>query len=109
VLWGIWLTRNKLIFEDKEAQLGRLAHHIRVSYGEGRKQPKNIVPRSLQEPIIDHTKPWGFFDGACQGTPGTCGVGAILYLDNANYFLLKYGAGLGTNNREETLCPLDPT
>jgi len=47
VLWGIWLTRNKLIFEDKVEQLGILAHHIRVSYGEGRKQPKDIVPRIL--------------------------------------------------------------
>jgi hypothetical protein len=37
VLWGIWLTRNKLILEDKEAQLRRIAHHIRVSYGEGRR------------------------------------------------------------------------
>jgi hypothetical protein len=88
-----------LIFEDKEAQLGRLAHHIRVSYAEGRKQLKNIVPRSLQEPIIDHTKPWGFFDGACQGTLGVCGARVILYLDNVNYFLQKYGVGLGTNNK----------
>ena len=58
--WGIWLSKNNLIFEDKEAQLGILANHIRVSYGEGRKQPKNIVPISFQELIIDHTKPWGF-------------------------------------------------
>jgi ribonuclease HI len=43
--------------------------------------------------------PWGFFDGACQGIPGTCGVRAIIYLDNANYFLLKYGTGLDTNNK----------
>ena len=49
VLWGIWLTKNTLTFKDKEAQIGRLSHHIRVSYGEGRKQPKNNVPRSLQE------------------------------------------------------------
>ena len=27
--------------------------------------------------------------------------GPILYLDNANYFLLKYGVGLGTNNRAD--------
>jgi hypothetical protein len=55
VLWGILLTRNKFIFEDKEAYSGRLAHYIRVSYGEGMKQPKNTIPRSLQEPIIDFT------------------------------------------------------
>jgi len=49
VLWGIWLTKSKMTFEDKKAQLGRLSHHIRVSYGEGRRQLKNNVPRSLQE------------------------------------------------------------
>jgi ribonuclease HI len=49
----------------------------------------------------NNTKPWGFFNGACQGTLGTCRVGAILYLDNANYLLPKYGAGLGTNNNVE--------
>jgi hypothetical protein len=57
VLWGIWLTRNKLIFEDKEAYLRRLSHHNRVSYVEGRKRPKDTIPRSLKEPIIDHTYP----------------------------------------------------
>jgi hypothetical protein len=101
VIWGIWLSRNNLIFEDKEAHLGRLSHQIRVSFGEGRKPPKHFVPRNLQEPSIDFTRPWGFFDGACQGTPGICGAGAILYLDNAHHFSLKYGVGRGTNNRAE--------
>jgi len=64
--------------------LGRLAHHIRVSYGEGRKQPKIIIPRIIQELIIDYTKTWVFFDGVCQGILGTCGVRVIIYLDNEN-------------------------
>lgn len=32
VLWGLWLSRNKMIFEGKEFQSGQVAHMIRVSY-----------------------------------------------------------------------------
>jgi hypothetical protein len=58
VLWGIWLTRNKSIFKGKEALVGRLSHQIRLSFGEGKKPPKQIVPRILQDPRIDYTRPW---------------------------------------------------
>jgi hypothetical protein len=87
VLWGLWLTKNNMIFEGKEAQLGRVVHLIRLTFGEGKKPPKLIPQRILQDPVIDFNMPWGFFDGACQGMPGVCGAGAILHLNIVHHFL----------------------
>jgi ribonuclease HI len=33
--------------------------------------------------------------------PAVCGAGAILFFNNAHYVTLKFGAGLGSNNRDE--------
>ena len=55
----------------------------------------------INEPIIDLTKAWVLFDGACQGTPGLCGAKETLFLNNHHYFTLKYDVGIGTNNRVE--------
>lgn len=62
--WRIQLSRNRAIFEGLEPNLGKLSHHIRVSFDEGRKSLKKYVPRNLQAPCIDITKAWGFFYGA---------------------------------------------
>jgi hypothetical protein len=59
----------------------------------------NIKSQSvLHEPHIDFTKPWDFFDGACQVSQKMCGDRVILFLDHYHFFSLKYGAGLGENN-----------
>lgn len=78
-------------------------HKIRLAYREGWKAPKIKATRILQEPVIDFSKTWGFFHGACQGTPGLCGAEAILFFNNHHYFTIIYGAGIGTNNRVEFL------
>jgi ribonuclease HI len=51
--------------------------------------------------LIDVSKSWGLFDGACQGNLGSCGPGATLYLHNHHYFSLEFGVGLGTHKRVE--------
>ena len=51
--------------------------------------PKTKARRIL-DPVIDFTKYWGYFDGACQGTPGKCGVGVLLYLTMSELFAWKY-------------------
>jgi hypothetical protein len=90
-----------MIFEDKKAHLGRLVHQIRLTFGEEKKPPKQQIPRHLQEPCIDFNRPWGFFDGTCEGAPGVCRAGTVLYLNNAHYFSLKFRDGRGSNNRDE--------
>jgi ribonuclease HI len=44
--------------------------------------------------MIDSSFAWGFFDGACQGTPGKCGAGVVLHFSSLHFFSLKYGAAL---------------
>ena len=52
-------------------------------------------------PNIEHENPCNFFNGACQGTPGSCGSRAVLWFDTSHYFFLKFTAGQGTNNHAE--------
>ena len=78
VIWGVWLTRNNLIFVDKGCIpeitaslscgiLSAFPQHIKV---------KN--QRELLEVEIDRSNPWGFFDGEAQDN--LCGGGDILLM-----------------------------
>ena len=42
-------------------------------------------------------------------TPGVCRAGAILFLESAHYFILKYGAGFGSRYKQQSriLCSVD--
>ena len=60
--------------------------------------------REIREETIDKSLPWGYFDGAAHGDPNYCGAGAALYLEEDHFFLLKWGLGLGTNNKAELLA-----
>ena len=40
VIWGLWLTRNKSIFECSKAHLGRMTHQIKLTFGKGKKAHK---------------------------------------------------------------------
>ena len=58
----------------------------------------------ILEEIITQNIPWGYFDGASQGSPTTCNGGCILYLSDTCYFKLKAGQGQGSNNYAEVLA-----
>jgi len=101
VIWGVWLARNNLIFQDKSCTpevtcvtaLGvyeAFPLHIRAA-----RQRANL------DIDIDKSKPWGFFDGAAQHN--ICGGGAVLYLSDTHYFELICGLGEGNNNFAELL------
>lgn len=51
--------------------------------------------------MVDHTRPWGYFDGAAQGDPPSCKSGACLYISNLHFFFIKASLGAGTNNYVE--------
>ena len=48
---------------------------------------------------IDHEKAWGFYNKSCQGHPRMCVARSNLCINSSHYFLLKYAAEQGTNNR----------
>ena len=53
ILWGLWLSRNKMFFQGNEITFDMVSHHTRLSYG-------------------------GYFDGTCQGNPCMCKACAFL-------------------------------
>ena len=85
VFWGIWIHRNRNIFEDKvttphlvAANSVAIANHFLAI-----QKPPRI--RTLVQEVIDKSYPWGYFDGTTQGDPKMCGAGALLYLEG-HYF-----------------------
>ena len=101
VNWGLWLARNKAIFEDVSntlAIIGALSVGFYKSYPEYIRVARE---RRKLEVEIDRTSPWAFFDGASQNN--VCGGGVVLYLTESHYFVLSMGLGGGTNNFSELL------
>jgi hypothetical protein len=43
VIWGLWLTRNSMIFQGSEISLVQVCHQIRFAY-EGAWKPENLKP-----------------------------------------------------------------
>ena len=69
--------------------VGLVSHQIRLSYGEICTPHQQKKSRRLLDLVIYFTKYWGYFDGACKGTPGKCGEGVSLYLKKSQFFAWK--------------------
>jgi hypothetical protein len=89
VIWGIWLSRNEMIFQGLELSPAQVAHKIRSTCNGNWSSSKTKPARILKEPEIDYDQAWGFFDGTCQGVPSLCGVGVILFPDQCHHFKLS--------------------
>ena len=68
---------------------------------EKQKAGKVNAPQILKTAEIDKSYAQGFFDGACQGYQGICGVGGFLFLKDNHSFSFKAALGIGTNNWAE--------
>lgn len=79
VVWGIWLSRIKMIFQGLELSPAHMAHKIRCACKGSWESIKEKSARILKEPVIDFGKAWGFFDGAFQGASWLCGAGVIFF------------------------------
>ena len=101
--WGIWITRNKVIFQDCRIPLDIVAAQI-VSIVQHFKAPvKASRTRGTQEEQIEKNIPWGYFDGASQDQQMTCGGGGVLYKTETHSFQFSAGLGRGTNNYAELM------
>jgi ribonuclease HI len=67
--------------------------------GEFRTKPKRNKNRILQMPPVADGIPWGFFDGAIQGYPPLCGIGALLYISKTHHFTIIYVLGRGSSDK----------
>lgn len=91
VCWGIWIHRNKGIFEDMITTPQVVASNILAIANHFTTEPKPPRTREPRQEHIDKTVPWGYFDGAAQGEPTVCGAGVVLYLTEDHFFRLKWG------------------
>ena len=66
VWWGIWLQRNKVMFEGKVANGSVVLVKVVSLWKELGGEKKGVKGRLLKIPSFDLYMPWGFFDGASQ-------------------------------------------
>lgn len=67
VAWGIWLSRNASLFDDKFILPLQCAMHILIILN-GIKQLKDEMPsRKIEAEVINKSKSWIYFHGATQG------------------------------------------
>lgn len=95
VAWTIWLARNEMIFQGKELLPIQVSHQVRYAYKGIWKPAKVKSSRILKLPDIEYSKDWRRFDGANQGTPGSCGTGGILYLTTTRHIVFEAAFGTG--------------
>eukprot|EP00253_Pinus_taeda_P024814 PITA_24814 len=99
ICWGVWLARNRAIFQDQGTQPSVIAIQA-VSIFSSIPEPEEKRPQIQNKTMhIKDGIPWAFFDGASQNN--IAGAGIVIHI-NANHSLkASVGLGSGTNNFAE--------
>lgn len=95
------MARNNLIFKGvgySTLEIATKAVGLILFYSDIEPPPHN---REVSPEIIDHSIPWGYFDGAAEGVPVSCGGGAVLNLNDHKWVHLNAGFGSGSDNFAE--------
>ena len=101
ICWGIWLTRNFCIFEDKKPSIPALIARIEgliISFP----VPLKICKARIIGPKPTKCFPCGFFDGAAAENLG--GFGFMIYINDMHFFSFSMGCGRSSNTRAELLA-----
>eukprot|EP00253_Pinus_taeda_P002811 PITA_02811 len=97
--WGIWLARNKSIFQDKDTPSSVIATNIAAIYSALSPPEQKDHKQKQKQTIIQEGIPWGFFDGASQNN--RAGAGLCIHIDPDHSLKASVGLGYGTNNYAE--------
>lgn len=97
--WGVWLARNKALFQDKDSLTATIAISCAAIYSAiplpaSKDTQKKQKPVSLMEGI-----PWAFFDGASQNNKAEAGI--CIHLNHDHILKASVGLGSGSNNLAE--------
>lgn len=97
--WGVWLARNKILFQEKDTPTATIAINCAAIYfsipvPDDKNTQKNQEPVNILEGI-----PWAFFDGASQNN--RAGAGLCIHLNSDHSIKESVGLGPGTNNHAE--------
>ena len=100
-MWGVWISQNQAIFQDKSSSPKVTANKGLdiLSYFPQTKDAPSV--RIIIVEKVDYTMPWDFLDGASQNL--ACGGGATLHLTQNHHLQIQMGHGDGTNNYAKLL------
>eukprot|EP00253_Pinus_taeda_P011302 PITA_11302 len=100
--WGVWLTKNKCIFQDQAFSPTVVASNCAAIYSSLPPPEPNIAPNRDAPLIINENLPWAFFDGASQ--QNRAGAGISIHLNNEHTLKASVGLGMGSNNFAELMA-----
>ena len=96
--WGIWLARNKELF-DRILILAQIYADHSFGIFKVFSVPISLKPpRIISTAIVDDNFPWAFVDGASQGRPWLGGTGGIIHLSPSRSIHFAIGLGEAYNN-----------
>lgn len=99
ICWGVWLARNRAIFQDKGTQPSVTAIQA-ISIYSSIPEPEAKRPQNINKTVqIKDGIPWAFFDGASQNN--IADVGIVIHLNAQHSLKASVGLGSGSNNFAE--------
>lgn len=96
ICWGIWITRNRCIFFDKETPVESIGIQCTSTFTNIPESEEERRPRQIREEQIKEGIPSAFFDGASQNNKA--GAVLIIHLNKNQTLNSSVGLGNGTNN-----------
>eukprot|EP00253_Pinus_taeda_P001598 PITA_01598 len=94
--WGLWLARNKCLFQDLEIPSLSVATNSAAIYS-SIPPPKTKKDQNHDTPIIiNEGYPWAFFDGASQQNRASAGI--CIHFNKDHFIRASVGLGQGSNN-----------
>eukprot|EP00253_Pinus_taeda_P016622 PITA_16622 len=97
--WGIWLARNKSIFQDQDMLIPAIASSCVAIYSSIPPPEQKSAQNRKTPPEIKEGSPWAFFDGASQDNK--VGAGICIHINQEQSLKASVGLGQGTNNYAE--------
>eukprot|EP00253_Pinus_taeda_P030540 PITA_30540 len=97
--WGLWLARNKCLFQDLDISSTSVATNSAAIYS-SIPPPETKKAQNRDTPlIINEGSPWAFFDGASQ--QNRAGARICIHLNHDHSIRASVGLGQGSNNYAE--------
>eukprot|EP00253_Pinus_taeda_P032437 PITA_32437 len=99
ICWGVWISRNRSIFMDKETSAESIAIQCTSILSNIPELEEERNPRQIREEQIKEGVPWAYFDRAPQNNKARAGM--IIHLNENQTLKASVGLGMGTNNYAE--------
>lgn len=102
ISWGIWIARNKRVFQDKETPVAITEAQGAAIFASIPELKEPSSQRTVPDFQIAEGIPWAFFDGASQNNKA--GAGLVIHVSPSHSLKASVGLGSGSNNYAELLA-----